>query len=170
MLRWYLVHTKRAQEATAAAQLARQGFEIYLPRLAQPIRRRGRWQSRIEALFPAYLFLRVDEGKQALGPVRSTVGISHLVRFGSNYAIVPDRLIDALKSCEDPETGLHRLERPCLPAAGSHVRIFSGPFDGLEGVYERASGDDRVVVLLNLLGQNTRVYLPVEAILPGCAA
>ncbi len=170
MLRWYLIHTKRAGEMIAASNLRRQGYKIYLPRLAQAVRRRGRWQERVVALFPRYLFLRLNEGSQALGAVRSTVGVANVVRFGPSYAIVPDQVIRVLQARADSRSGLHRLKAPALPEPGTAVKIAYGPFAGLEGVYERESGDERVVVLLNLLGQNTRVHVPLECILPGLAA
>ena len=79
-------------------------------------------------------------------------------------------MIRVLQARSDSQSGLHRLEAPALPEPGTAVKIANGPFDGLEGVYERESGDERVVVLLNLLGQNTRVHVPLESILPGLAA
>ncbi len=170
MLHWYLVHTKPGQEAIAQAHLERQGYETYLPRIAQAVMRRGRWRPRIDALFPGYLFLTPGETRVSLAPVRSTVGVVKLVRFGTEYATVPDGLVAAIRDREDADTGLHSVRRPTLPRAGSCVRIASGPFDGLEGVYQRSSGEQRAVVLLSLLGQNTRVCLPIEAILSGRAA
>ena len=170
MLRWYVIHTKRATETFAESNLQRQGYEVYLPRFAHTVRRRGRLQERIVALFPRYLFLRLNEGLQVLGPVRSTPGVASVVRFGSSYATVPDQLICALQARADSETGLHRMPLPALPAAGSTIKIADGPLYGLEGVFECESGDDRAVVLLNLLGQNTRVQVPIDFILPNLAA
>ena len=50
------------------------------------------------------------------------------------------------------------------------MHITTGPFEGLEGVFERAAGPDRVIVFLNLLGQDSRVRVPAHCIMPGCAA
>ena len=162
MWRWYLVHTKPAGEVVAQMHLERQGYEVYLPRLVQSQRRGGRWRERVVPLFPRYLFLRLNAGRQALGPVRSTVGVTNVVRFGSDYAVVPDEVIRGLQARADSETGLHRLNLGCMPEPGMRVRIASGPLDGLEGVFERKAGAERVVVLLRLLGQDARVevYLP----------
>jgi transcriptional antiterminator RfaH len=170
MLRWYVIHTKWAGETVAESNLQRQGYEVYLPRLAQTVRRRGRLQERIVPLFPRYLFLRLHEGSQVLGPVRSTTGVTNVVRFGSSYATVPEQLIQVLQARADPETGLHRMPAPALPAPGSTIKIADGPFDGLEGVFECESGEDRAVVLLNMLGRNTRVQIPIDFILPNLAA
>jgi len=45
------------------------------------------------------------------------------------------------------------------------VRISTGPFEGLEGVFERQAGADRVVVLLRLLGQNASVCVSIDSVL-----
>jgi transcriptional antiterminator RfaH len=162
MQRWYLVYTKPCGEALAQTHLRRQGYEVYLPRIVQPIRRRGLWRDRIVALFPRYLFLRLREGLQTLGPVRSSVGVSGVVRFGSRYAIVPDPIVDGLQERADPQSGLHRMSPPSGLRPGDPVRIGMGPFDGLKGIFERADGAERVVVLLKLLGRDTSVHIPAS--------
>jgi transcription antitermination factor NusG len=40
-----------------------------------------------------------------------------------------------------------------LLAPGTNVRIAEGLLSGIEGVFERDAGDERVVILLDLLGQ-----------------
>lgn len=170
MLRWYVIHTKAAAEALAEANLERQGYEVYLPRLVQSVLSRQRRRERIVPLFPRYLFLRLKEGRQALGPVRSSVGVSGVVRFGSRYALIADETIRHLQGRADPLTGLHRLRGPAPMARGAPIRIAAGPFDGLEGIFQREDGAERVVVLLNLLGHDTPVRVPTEWILPQAAS
>src|ERR1700723_2057629 len=170
MLRWYLIHTKPVREGIAELNLQRQGYETYVPRILTPARRRGRWCDHVVPLFPRYLFLQLSEGCQALGPVRSSVGVAGIVRFGTRYAIVSQQIITQLRLRADPETGLHRLAKPTSPARGAAVRITAGPFEGLDGVFEREAGSERVVVLLNLLGQDTAVRIPAEAVAPSYAA
>ena len=166
MDRWYLIHTKPAGEATAVANLERQGYHVYHPRLLRPRRIRGRWKERIESLFPRYLMLRLALGSQALGPVRFTLGVHDVVRFGTEYAIVSDEVIEALKRRADPDTGLHRLNEPRLFTFGAKIRVMGGPFEGLEGVFEREDGEERVVVLLNVLGRSTSVRISAGLVIP----
>jgi transcriptional antiterminator RfaH len=166
MLRWYLVRTKPSRESTAQLNLRRQGFEVYLPLMTQSVRRHGRWQERVVPVFPAYLFLRLKEGEQSLGPVRSSVGVLGIVRFGASYALVPEQVIAGLRARANPQTGLHRLADSTLPPVGSEVRITMGPFEGLEGIFQRPAGPDRVVILLRLLGHTAAVRIPVDFVLP----
>jgi transcriptional antiterminator RfaH len=88
------------------------------------------------------------------------------VRFGDDYAVVPDAIVDNLRTRADPDTGLHCLRGHSSFAPGSNVRIVAGVFDGLEGVFQRESGDERVVLLLGLLGRDTLVEVPAAFVLP----
>src|SRR3989442_995877 len=124
MLRWYLVHTKPLSETIAQTNLERQGYEVYCPRLEETVRSKNGWRVRIEALFPRYLFLRIDSDRQTLSPVRSTLGVATVVRFGGEFTVVPDRVVCDLRSRADPESGLHRLNcvtkfKRCNPLSGS---------------------------------------------------
>jgi transcriptional antiterminator RfaH len=165
VLRWYLVHTKPSAEAVAQLNLERQGYETYLPRLLQRVLWRQQRRERVVPLFPRYLFLRLDSGRQTLSPVRSTAGVATVVRFGAEFAIVPDPVVGDLRSRADPATGLHRLSDAIKLVRGSAVQIVASAFDGLEGIFERTAGGDRVVVLLALLGRMTPVQVPVDTVL-----
>ena len=169
MLRWYLVHTKHSREALARDNLERQGFDVYYPRLAQRAPWRGRLRQQITALFPRYLFLHLNEGHQSLRPVHSTTGVATVVRFGFKYSVVPEQVIRELKGRADPDTGLHQLSRAPTLTYGARVRVCVGTFEGLEGIFERPAGTDRVIVLLRLLGQDTTVHVPAQYVLPSPA-
>jgi transcriptional antiterminator RfaH len=162
VLRWYLVHTKPSREAVAQNNLERQGFEVYYPRLRHCEGWCKQPAERVTALFPRYLFLHLDEGRQSLRPVHSTIGVASVVRFGSQYTVVPEAVIRELRTRADPDTGLHQLVGTPILARGASVRVCAGVFDGFEGIFERMSGADRVIVLLSLLGGNTAVDVPAR--------
>jgi transcriptional antiterminator RfaH len=170
MLRWYLIRTKPNAESTAEVNLDRQGYEVYCPRLVQSMPCRGRWRERVVSLFPGYLFLRLDEGRQLLAPVQSTLGVASAVRFGPSYAIVPDTVVQELRERANPETGMHRLKLPARLVPGARVRILAGPFEGLEGIFQRETGSERAIVLLHVLGQIASVGVRVSNVVPRHAA
>jgi transcriptional antiterminator RfaH len=161
--------TKPANEELAVINLERQGYGVYFPRLRQKSLRRGKWCDRVVALFPRYLFVRLDVELQSLGPIRSTSGVAQVVRFGIDYMTVPKRVIDVLKLKEDADTGLHHLEATAWFKTGDPVRIATGSLTGLEGIFESDDGNHRVTVLLNLLGRETRIQLDSGCVIPSAA-
>jgi len=156
MKHWLAIHTKPKQEGTAEENLVRQCFEIYHPRIKLPRRRRGKWKDVIESLFPRYLFIRLEFGKDDISPIRSTIGVTGLVQFGGQIATVPADLIDSLKVREDPVSGLYLVDEPIFKK-GDEIILQQGPFTGMKGIFEATSGEERVIILLNLMGKPHRI-------------
>lgn len=150
-MHWYLVYTKPRQEKYAVEHLERQGYECYLPFLYAEKVRQGCLTVTDEPLFPRYLFVRLsqDASSRSWSPIRSTKGVSRLVSFGLEPAKVRDDLVDLLKS--QASQGL-REPKP-LFKAGEPVRLVSGPFSGLDGIYQMAEGERRVMVLIEFLSK-----------------
>ena len=160
---WYAVQTKPRQETLAADNLTRQGFITYLPLITQRKRRRNQWTHITEALFPRYLFIHADPDQQSLAPVRSTLGVAQLVRFGHLLRPVPDAIIAFLKQAENAQTGTRQDDDwPHQP--GDRVEILNGPFAGLNGIFQTATGEERALVLLDLLGRQNPITVPIDAI------
>lgn len=158
--RWYCIQTKPRAEAIALEHLQRQGFECLLPRLRLRRLIARRLHERIEPLFPRYLFLAADPTTQSLAPIRSTRGVLGLVRFANEPAEVPAALIARLRADADA-TGVvddHRQQ----PRPGDQVLILGGPLTGLHALYAQADGADRAIVLLQILGRDQRLVLPIE--------
>ena len=153
---WYVVYCKPRQEAISEENLLRQGFRVYLPRIRITRRRRGQWVDAVEALFPRYIFIQIDPIRRSTAPVRSTRGVVGLVRFGGQPAVVPDEVIDVLLQREDSASGLHQDNRP-LFCAGQPVKLMEGPLAGMEGIFAQEDGEQRVTVLLELLGKTNRI-------------
>ncbi len=164
VLCWHLVMTKPANEEFAVAQLQRQGYGTYYPRALIKKMYRGKWRDLVCALFPRYVFIQTDTTRQVLGPVRSTLGVSSIVRFGTACLVVPDHVVASLKNNADPLTGLHTLRTSELFRRGDPVRIAAGSLSGLEGIFESDNGEHRVTVLLNLLGRETRIQVDASCI------
>jgi transcriptional antiterminator RfaH len=153
---WFAVYTKPRQERIALEHLERQGFHSFLPMAINPYQRRSAKKLRVEPLFPRYLFLNAVPNQQSLGPVRSTRGVSSLVRFGTKLAIVPEAVISMINNRCDKETGLVILE-PVPINIGDKVRVFDGPLAGLEGIFQERKGPIRAVLLMKLLGTESTV-------------
>jgi transcriptional antiterminator RfaH len=161
---WYAVHTKARQERLAAEHLTRQHYHVYLPLLRAPKRRRGHWRDVIEPLFPGYLFIRLDLHLQNTAPIRSTYGVTGLVRFGGEPRPVPRDLVEHLLTAETGPQGTIRQEH--LFHSGDQVEIASGPLAGLKGIFLAASGQERAHLLLDLLGRSNRVVVSQHQLVP----
>lgn len=157
MNRWYVIRTKVGCEHIAEERLTDQQYFVYLPRLIERRRKFGRRTQVVSPLFPQYLFLQLAIGIQDLAPAKSTKGVLGLVRFGEEYAVVPQPVIDGLIRHEDPAVQLRRIDDPLKP--NSRVRITGGTFDHFEGIFLTECADDRVTVLLNILGSDRPVEL-----------
>jgi transcriptional antiterminator RfaH len=161
---WYLVYCKPRQERVAQTNLGRQGYECYLPLIREPRRRGGRRVVIVAPMFPRYLFVHLDRETDNWGPIRSTLGVVSIVRFGQEPCRAPDDLIAFLHTRED-EQGIQTIS-PDEYRPGSRVRISDGSLMGYAGVFLARSGRDRVVVLLNILGRDTRATVDAAILEP----
>jgi len=162
--RWYLVYAKPRQEDLAKQNLERQGYQPYLPMVRTPRRRMGRRLIRIEPMFPRYLFIRLDTETDNWAPIRSTIGVSTLVRFGMHPSPVPDDLIEYLRS-RDSATGVQDLPLHHF-RKGQKVVIEEGPFRGYEGIYVAKTARERVTVLLDIVGRAAKAQINIEHLGP----
>ena len=154
---WYVVATKTREEEKARVNLERQGYGVFLPKLSLKKRRKGHWQVVTESLFPGYLFVALELGEDDPAPIRSTVGCIGLVRFAHVYTPVPGEVIESLQAIESEAND---VEAPFK--RGERVRFVSGPFAGIEAVFDMARGGDRAQVLLQLLGKHQRITVGID--------
>ena len=150
-LAWYVIHTKPRQEARALTNLMQQGYQCFLPMITLEKLSRGRVYLVEEPLFPRYLVICLDHGRhgQNWAPIRSTIGVSGLVTFGSSPAKMHPDLIDALLQ---QQVGLSDTPER-LFQSGERLLIGNGAFAGLEALYQMESGDNRAMVLIELMGK-----------------
>ena len=154
---WYLIQTKPRMEKHAEENLNRQGYETYLPMVKSQRRRNNRYIKVMEAFFPRYLFIHLSTKTDNWAPIRSTLGVSHLIQFGGIPAIAPGSLIELLKANED-ELGFQDIEKKEMNT-GDKVNIIDGPFAGYSGVYNKQKSADRVIVLLDIVGKRSELTI-----------
>jgi transcriptional antiterminator RfaH len=150
---WYVVQTKPRQEYRALENLINQGYECELPEFQRERLRQGVRVLCNEPLFPRYLFIRLDIVSMNWGPIRSTYGVIGLVRFGGIPASVPDDLVEAMMKRSAPQQNLF--------SAGDRVSITTGPFAGMEGIFDKDDGVARVVILLEFMQKQQRLSMRV---------
>ena len=153
------MHAKPRQEAVALLSLQREKVETFFPRLRRKrtIRRVRKWVT--GPLFPGYFFARFDPTQDGR-LVRYANGVINVVSFGGQPAVVDDAIITAIK--EHAPTDIVTVP-PSPLQPGDQVEIQTGPFRGFQGIFEREmSGQERVVILLEVLAKTTRVQVSRE--------
>lgn len=160
---WYVVQTKPHKEFVAVENLERQGYTTYCPKMAKTKLRRHRWSKVIEPLFPRYLFVKLDIGVDNFAPIRSTIGVLSLVKFGNQPAIIEQEVINVIQEQEQHTVG-QAVDHPNWQQ-GDRVEIIDGPFAGLNGIFEKESNEERVIILLEMLGRKTQVAVNSGAVI-----
>jgi transcriptional antiterminator RfaH len=150
---WLLLQVKPRQEIRALENLERQQAQCYCPKIQVEKLRRGKRIQVEEALFPGYLFINAQPQQNSLTytSIRSSRGVSKIVGFGPEPVTIPEALIEQLKLREN--TGLTWTKAEDLPQAGDKINITEGLFKGLQALYSHADGQQRAIVLINLLYQ-----------------
>lgn len=161
---WYVIHTKARQERVASEHLGRQDYEVHMPLIRLPKRRRGRWREVVEPLFPGYLFVHLDLKRRNTSSIRSTRGVIGLVRFGNEPQPVPSLLVERLMAAQTDREGAISQEHLFEP--GDRVEIVAGPLAGLQAVFLASSGEERAHLLLELLGRSNRVLVSRHQLVP----
>lgn len=157
---WYAVQCKPRQEQRAEENLLRQGYECYSPKYIRQRFLRGQKTLVEESLFPGYLFVNVSQDANWV-TLRYTRGVTRIVSSGGRPLVVRDEVIAQLKRRDEAQVQVHKI------AVGESVVIGDGPLSGLEAIFMSMDGDERVVLLMNLLHRQQRVVVPLSAINKG---
>ena len=163
MLKWFAVHTKPQGEQVASHHLENQGYGVYLPRYLKRRSHARRIESVLAPLFPRYLFVHLDVARARWRSIHSTIGVHHLVCQGESPVPVPDSLIAEIRSRED-EAGQVVLGKMFPFKKGDKLKFVSGPLVDQTGLFDCASDEERVFVLLNVLGREIRVRMPIASV------
>ena len=161
MLNWYLVQLKPNGHRLAKANLERQGVKTFLPLQNVTTRSAHKFVDRHVPLFPGYMFVELDTAQNAWRKVNSTLGAARIVSLGGTPTLVPSAIINKFISrCHDdgilrPTQGLE---------VGQDVQVLRGPFANFVAKVEEISPDQRVWILIDLLGQSSRISVTKDAI------
>lgn len=159
---WFAAQLKPNALSIATRHLQRQGFNIFCPKRLETRRVSNKSVTRPCPLFPGYLFVQFDPRGQVWRKINSTRGVSRLILSNPvDPTPLPRQFIAGLGARCD-EDGM--LKKPDEIKAGDRIRIVSGPFAEFVTKVEHVTEDKRLQVLLSLMGQSTRVFLPDTAV------
>lgn len=151
---WILLQYKVNSHKKAAKHLKNQGFEIFLPFHEITKRKQKTFVKELRPLFPGYMFVNLTNKSKSLKSINSTIGVSRIVSFGNNPAIVPNDLISELALRCDKMGKIMPLQNFIV---GKKVEVINGPFTNFIGTIENIETNQRLYLLLNYMGQKTRI-------------
>ncbi len=154
---WYVAGTHARQEARAEENLRRQSFRAWVPSFSRPRRHARRIDTTRAPLFPGYLFIQFDPAHEAWSAINSTFGVTRLICRDDRPARLPDGFVEGLQA---------RLASPDFVAPedrldpGDAIRVTDGPFAQSIGKLLAFAPQDRVILMLNMLGRDVSVAVP----------
>jgi transcriptional antiterminator RfaH len=158
-LQWYVVQCRTREDCRALEHLERQGFSCYRPTLTVEKRRLGRIVQKQESLFPGYLFVQLDQVNDNWYPIRSTRGVIQIVRCRDRPLPVQDRIIGIIRA----RLANDRLQVPYLDP-GERVVVTDGCFAHVEALFLANDGEERVMLLMNVLHREQTVSFPAGSV------
>ena len=160
---WFVLQFKPNSHNQAAKNLNRQGFETFLPFHGTTSRKASRFISTSQPLFPGYMFVRFDRSGSEWHKINNTYGVSGLVTFNSNLKSIPNKFVNNLMKRYD-------LSGKLLPVKelkkGDQVKVLNGPFANLIATIETYETEQRVWVLMDLMGRKTKIQTPSDTLQP----
>jgi len=116
------------------------------------LKERRKWSDRKKwvefPLFSSYLFVKIEIKNSIF--VLQTNGVSSLVKFGEEIAIVQDEVINAIRLAID---GGYQLVPAEYFIAGNAVEVIEGPMRGVKGIVVQLKGKDRLVIKIDAIQQ-----------------
>lgn len=153
---WWVLYCKVREEDRARQALHEQAFETYQPQFKQEIIQRGSRRISITPLFPRYLFIKETPILiQYQHRLRSTPGVSRVIKIQEKISTVSDEIIDLIKDYESQD--FDKIQQ--YFRHNDKVKLKSGPFKDIEAVFQQDDGESRAIILINLLSKNTSMAI-----------
>jgi len=156
---WFILQFKSNSHHLAAKNLNRQGFETFLPLHETTSRRLSRFINTSKPLFPGYMFIRFDTAESEWHKINSTYGVSRLITFNSVLKSIPTIFVDHLMK-------RYGLSGKLIPIQklkkGDQVTVLKGPFANFIATVEKYEADQRIWILMDLVGRKTKIQTPSD--------
>jgi len=159
--KWYAIRTRPKEEDRAEINLRTWQVQTFAPRLRE-LRTSGYGGQYVsKPLFSNYIFAHFNANTQ-LHNINYTRGVQNVVSFGGSPVSIDDDVIILLKGKVDGDGFICR-DQELEP--GDRVRINSGPFKSLVGIFKRRTKDkDRVRILLDAMNYQSHLLIDKEIV------
>ena len=151
--KWFAAQTKTNGHYKAQKNLENQGFKTFLPLIETSKRSAKKFITKSIPLFPGYIFVSFSMSNLNWRSINSTLGVKKLVESNKIPQCIPQEFIASLKHRCDKEGKLVGEETLNV---GAKVRIVKGPFTEMIGTIEKIDAKDRITLLLDFMGKDTK--------------
>lgn len=136
--------------------LSNQNFQYYHPKIKT---KKNDSSVKEEALFPGYIFIHASLDKYT--KIKYTKGISKVIQFNNNVAILGDEEINQLRVLEKES-----LTKPIVQKVfvGQEAVMSDGPFKGSIITIASLPEKERVNIFIDILGSKRKASAPLNEI------
>jgi len=157
--RWAVLRAQAHREVFVAQSVSSRGVECYIP-----VRPSVRTPTTSTLLFPGYVFAQITPDSDDLLRIRSAPGVAYVLPRSGAPALLPDPLISAIRAKEEE---LRARQSRHEFTNGDQVRVLTGPFKWVEGIFDRKlSASGRVRILLSLASGGVPVQMSERDLAP----
>ena len=160
---WFVIQFKPNSHFQAEKNLTRQGFETFLPLHEVTSRKASRFVKSTKPLFPGYMFVSFDKTDNEWHKVKYTYGVSRLITFHSSLKSIPYTFVDNLMKRYDSSGKLIPIVKM---EKGAKVEILKGPFANFIATVEEYESEQRIWVLMDLMGRKSKILAHSDTLLP----
>ena len=124
---------------------------------------KSKFETRIKPLFPGYIFVSIESEKTPWRKINSTRGVVRIICQDGKPNKVPLEIVFGLMNrCDNSG----KLFPPTSLEYGDQVTVTSGALTNFVATVETIESNQRIWVLLEIMGQLTKVQVASEQLRP----
>ena len=158
---WFVIATKPNAEELAYANLERQGFNPYSPKIKVQRRHARRVEHVYRPLFRGYIFVEMDIEKGRWYSINGTYGVQYILTNEGRPQAMRGGFIEELMAREFSDA----LDDTQGFEPGDLAQVCGGPFDEQIGKIISADQAGRIRLLMNLMGGEVVSTVTAERLL-----
>ena len=109
------------------------------------------------------MFITFDRAESKWHKIKNTYGVSRLITFNSSLKPISTTFIDSLMKRYDSSGKLIPIVEM---KKGDKVEILEGPFASFIATVEKYESEQRIWILMDLMGRKTKLQTPLNALQP----
>ena len=160
---WFILQFKPNSHNQAKKNLNQQGFKTFLPLHETTSRNTSRFINASRPLFPGYMFITFDRTEIKWHKINNTYGVSRLVTFNSILKSIPATFVENLIKRYDLSGKLQPIKKL---EKGDQVEVLNGPFTNFIATVETYEDDQRIFILMDLMGRKTQIQTAPDTLRP----